>query len=83
MVDSSSILERVRKVIVASLNVKSEVVVPTAKVDDDLGADSLDHVDLMMELEDEFGIEITDEDAEKIVTVQDIVDYIRENAKEK
>ena len=79
----ASILERVKKIIVDQLGVDEEEVVPTANYVDDLGADSLDLVELIMSLEEEFTdssqkIEIPDEDAEKIVTVQDTVDYIRD-----
>ena len=72
----SNIEERVRKVIVDMLGVKPEDVVPEASFVDDLGADSLDTVELVMALEEEFGTEIPDEDAEKITTVQAAIDYI-------
>ena len=72
----SNIEERVNKVIVDTLGVKPEDVVPEASFVDDLGADSLDTVELVMALEEEFGTEIPDEDAEKIQTVQDAVSYI-------
>lgn len=73
----SNIEERVNKVIVDTLGVKPEDVVPEASFVDDLGADSLDTVELVMALEEEFGTEIPDEDAEKITTVQKAVDYIQ------
>lgn len=71
-----STFERVRKVIAEQLDVSEEEVTPQASFTDDLGADSLDIVELVMGLEEEFEIEIPDEDAEKIQTVQEAVDYI-------
>lgn len=73
--------ERVRKVIVQQLDVAEEEVVPSAKFVEDLGADSLDVVELVMGLEEEFELEIPDEDAEKIVSVQQAIDYIDEKTK--
>lgn len=75
----STIEERVKKIIVEQLGVKEEEVVNTASFVDDLGADSLDTVELVMALEEEFDIEIPDEEAEKITTVQAAIDYV-ENA---
>ena len=75
----STIDERVKKIIVEQLGVKEEEVVNTASFVDDLGADSLDTVELVMALEEEFDIEIPDEEAEKITTVQATIDYV-ENA---
>jgi acyl carrier protein len=72
----SNIEERVKKVIVDQLGVKEEEVVPEAAFIEDLGADSLDTVELVMALEEEFGTEIPDEDAEKITTVKAAIDYI-------
>lgn len=74
---SADILERVTKIIVDRLGVEESKVTPEATFKDDLGADSLDVVELVMELEDEFDMEISDEDAEKIVTVGDVVEYIK------
>ena len=79
----ATIFERVKKIIVEQLGVEEGEVVPTASFIDDLGADSLDLVELIMSLEEEFSnpsrkVEIPDEDAEKIVVVQDAVDYIRD-----
>ena len=72
--------ERVKSVIVDQLSVDAEEVTPEAQFVDDLGADSLDVVELIMGLETEFDIEIPDEDAEKISTVGDAVDYIKSHA---
>ncbi|ODN43540.1 acyl carrier protein [Piscirickettsia litoralis] len=78
----STIEERVKKIVVEQLGVKEEDVRNEASFVDDLGADSLDTVELVMALEEEFETEIPDEDAEKIATVQDAMDYVkqRENA---
>ncbi|ERP92319.1 MAG: acyl carrier protein [Alcanivoracaceae bacterium] len=73
----SSIEERVNKIIVEQLGVKPEDVKPEASFVEDLGADSLDTVELVMALEEEFETEIPDEEAEKISTVQSAVDYIK------
>ena len=70
---------RVKKIIVEQLGVEEEEVVPTASFVEDLNADSLDLVELIMSLEEEFGMEISDEEAEKIVSVQDAIDYINEH----
>ncbi len=74
-----TIEEQVKNLIVEQLGVSLDEVVPTASFVDDLGADSLDLVELVMMLEEEFGGEIPDEDAEKIQTVQDAIDYITNN----
>ena len=71
----STIEERVKKIIVEQLGVKEDDVKNEASFVDDLGADSLDTVELVMALEEEFGIEIPDEDAEKITTVEAAIDY--------
>ncbi len=75
--------EKVKNIIAEQLGVKPEEVTPEAKFIDDLGADSLDTVELVMALEEEFGIEIPDEEAEKLVTVGDAVKYIGEKAGQK
>jgi len=72
--------ERVKKIIGEQLGVEEDEVTPDASFVEDLGADSLDTVELVMALEEEFGIEIPDEDAEKILTVGKALDYIKEKA---
>ncbi|MEE9141692.1 MAG: acyl carrier protein [Gammaproteobacteria bacterium] len=74
----SNIEKRVRKIVAEQLGVKEEEVVPDASFVDDLGADSLDTVELVMALEEEFECEIPDEDAEKITTVGAAMDYVKE-----
>ncbi len=76
-----SVEERVKQIIVEQLGVDEGEVTPGASFVDDLGADSLDTVELVMAFEEAFDIEIPDEDAEKIRTVQDAIDYIEKNAK--
>ena len=71
-----SVAEKVKSIIVEQLGVDAEEVTPAASFTDDLGADSLDIVELVMAFEEEFGIEIPDEDAENISTVQDAINYI-------
>jgi acyl carrier protein len=77
----ASVEERVKTIIVEQLGVDESEVTPTASFVDDLGADSLDTVELVMAFEENFGIEIPDEDAEKIATVKDAVDYIEKHSK--
>lgn len=77
-----SSFDRVKKVVVTQLEVDEAEVTPTASFVDDLGADSLDVVELVMGLEEEFDVEIPDEDAEKIATVGDAVSYIDSKTKE-
>lgn len=74
------IFDKVKEIIVDQLGVEEDEVTPEASFIDDLGADSLDIVELIMALEEEFGLEIPDEEAEKISTVNDAVEYIRENS---
>ena len=78
---SDSIEEKVKQIIVEELGVDEAEVVPNARFIDDLGADSLDTVELVMRFEEEFGIEIPDEEAEKIQAVKDAVDYIEKHKK--
>lgn len=78
----ASVEERVKKIIVEQLGVKDDEVTNEASFVDDLGADSLDTVELVMALEEEFGVEIQDDEAEKITTVQHAVDYINEHMKD-
>ena len=77
----SNIEERVRKIVVEQLGVKEEEVTKDASFVDDLGADSLDTVELVMALEEEFECEIPDEEAEKITTVQQAIDFINAHQK--
>ena len=72
--------DKIKQIIADQLGVKKEEVVETAKFVDDLGADSLDTVELVMALEEEFGVEIPDEDAEKLATVGDALRYIEEKS---
>jgi acyl carrier protein len=78
--DKEAVVLKVRKLIADALGVSEDEVVPSASFIEDLGADSLDIVELVMELEKEFEIAIEDDDAERISTVQDAVDYILEHA---
>ena len=75
-----AVTDKITEIIVEQLGVKPEEVTPEASFVDDLGADSLDTVELVMALEEEFGIEIPDEDAEKIATVGDAIKYIQEKS---
>jgi acyl carrier protein len=72
----SSVAEKVKKIVVEQLGVSEDQVAPEAKFIEDLGADSLDQVELVMALEEEFGSDIPDEDAEKLTTVGDAIKYI-------
>jgi acyl carrier protein len=72
-----SVEEKVRKIIAEKLSVDLEEVVPEASFVDDLGADSLDLVELIMSMEEEFDTDISDEDAEKIITVQDAINFVQ------
>ena len=76
----ASVEERIKKIIIEQLGVEGDDVATEASFVEDLGADSLDTVELVMAFEEEFGIEIPDEDAEKILTVQNVLDYIKERA---
>jgi acyl carrier protein len=77
----SSIEERVKKIVIEQLGVKEEEVTNNASFVDDLGADSLDTVELVMALEEEFECEIPDEEAEKITSVQQAIDYVKAHVK--
>jgi acyl carrier protein len=77
-----AIEDKVREIIVEQLGVSPEEVVPEASFIDDLGADSLDIVELVMAIEEEFALEIPDDDAEKIQTIQDAISYVEERVKD-
>ncbi|HSU79327.1 MAG TPA: acyl carrier protein [Candidatus Angelobacter sp.] len=77
---SDDILVRVKKIVADRLDVDEADVKPEANFKEDLEADSLDVVELVMELEDEFNLEISDDDAEKILTVGDVIEYIKGHA---
>jgi len=79
----AAVAEKVKSIIVEQLGVDEEEVTPEASFVDDLGADSLDQVELIMAFEEEFGIEIPDEDAEKITRVKDAVEYVETHGKKK
>ena len=76
----STIDERVKKIIAEQLSVEIDKITTEARFVDDLGADSLDTVELVMALEEEFEIDIPDEEAEKIVTFQDVLNYVQSNS---
>ena len=77
----SDVLKRVKKIVVEHLDVEAEKVTENASFIDDLGADSLDNVELVMAFEEEFGVEIPDDAAEKILTVKDAIEFVKANAK--
>ncbi len=79
MSEEKSIEDRIREIVVEQLGVKPEQITPEAKFIEDLGADSLDTVELVMALEEEFGNEIPDESAEKLVSVGDVIRFIEES----
>ncbi|HSQ98048.1 MAG TPA: acyl carrier protein [Rickettsiales bacterium] len=76
----TEVLERVKKIIIDHLGVDESKIVPTASFIEDLNADSLDQVELIMAFEEEFGVEIPDEVAEKLTTVGKVMDYIAQNS---
>jgi len=76
-----SVEQKVSQIIAEQLGIEASKVKPAASFADDLGADSLDRVELVMALEEAFGVEIPDDDADKIVTVQDAIDYVQKHAK--
>ena len=75
----SSVEERVKKVLAEQLNIKEEDVLNDASLTEDLGADSLDIIEMMMGLESEFGLDISDEDAEKARTVKEVIEFVSAN----
>jgi acyl carrier protein len=79
---SATVEERVKKIVIEQLGVKDDEVTNDASFVDDLGADSLDTVELVMALEEEFSTEIPDEEAEKITTIQQAIDYIKSHSAE-
>ncbi len=79
MAMASNAEERLRKIIAEQLGVPEDEVVPDASFIEDLNADSLEMVDLIISLEEEFGVQVSDEDAEKIKTVKDAIDYLNEH----
>lgn len=79
---TASVEERVKKIVIEQLGAEEAKVRRDASFVDDLGADSLDTVELVMALEEEFGTEIPDEDAEKITTIQEAIDYIKSHSAE-
>ena len=78
----SSVADKVKKIVVEQLGVSEDQVTPEAKFIEDLGADSLDQVELVMALEEEFGSEMPDEDAEKLTTVGDAIKYVEGKSQE-
>lgn len=81
MAADQPIEQKVKEIIVEQLGVNADQVIPEAKFIEDLGADSLDTVELIMALEEEFGIEVPDEEAEKLISVGDVTRYIEDNKK--
>jgi acyl carrier protein len=81
MAEENQIQSKVKDIIVEQLGVNADQVTQEAKFIEDLGADSLDTVELIMALEEEFGIEVPDEEAEKLVSVGDVSRYVEENSK--
>ena len=80
--EKQTIEEKVKAIIVEQLGVKADQVIPEAKFIEDLGADSLDTVELVMALEEEFGMEIPDEEAEKLQSVGDVIKYIEDSSRD-
>ncbi len=76
---TADVFERVKQIVIDQLDVEEEKIVPEASFIDDLGADSLDTVELVMKFEEEFGVEIPDDIAEKITTIKDAIDHIKEH----
>lgn len=76
---TTDVFERVKQIVIDQLDVDEDKIVPEASFIDDLGADSLDTVELVMKFEEEFGVEIPDDIAEKITTIKDAIDHIKEH----
>ncbi|MBO5909052.1 MAG: acyl carrier protein [Clostridia bacterium] len=74
------IFEKITAILADQLDAEADKMTPATKIADDLGADSLDLVDLLMSIEDEFGVEIPDEEVENLTTIGDVVDYISEHS---
>ncbi|MBR6743541.1 MAG: acyl carrier protein [Clostridia bacterium] len=74
------IFEKITAILADQLDAEADKMTPSTKIADDLGADSLDLVDLLMSIEDEFGVEIPDEEVENLTTIGDVVDYISEHS---
>ena len=83
MVGKAEVAEKVKQIVSEQLGVEESEVTPSAAFTDDLGADSLDQVELVMALEEAFSMEISDEEAEKIRTVQDAINYVEKHTKVK
>ena len=81
MAQEQEILAKVKEMVASQLGKSEDEITPESSFIDDLGADSLDLVELIMSMEDEFGLEISDEDAESIITVQDAINFIAERKK--
>jgi len=81
MAQDQEILGKVREMVASQLGKAEDEITPESSFIEDLGADSLDLVELIMSMEDEFGLEISDEDAESIITVQDAINFIMEHKK--
>lgn len=81
--DTKNVAETVKRIIMQQLDVEESEVVPNARFEEDLGADSLDRVELIMALEEAFGIEIPDEDVERIHTVQELITYVEGKVRQK
>jgi len=79
--DNAEVLAKVKEMIASHLGKSEEEITPDSSFIEDLGADSLDLVELIMSMEDEFGLEISDEDAENIITVQDAINFIQRSTK--
>ena len=81
MTEDNGMFEKVKEILIKQLRLKNKEVLPESKIMDDLGADSLDILQLLMTIEDEYGIVVPDEELVKFVTVQDVVSYLEEKGK--